>query len=120
LAPDGRNLWPRAAEPERVISPETAGAVEDMLWSAVQEGTGRSAAIRDVPVAGKTGTTNEAVDSWFVGWTPELIAGVWVGYDERVPVDRGGGGILAAPLWRDFVEGALRAPARRAELSSPR
>lgn len=102
--PDGGTLWERdsAATPERVLDEAVAFVVLDAMRAVVDRGTGtavRGAGYRR-PAAGKTGTTNDGRDAWFVGLTPDLAAGVWVGYDTPKPiVDGRGGGALAAPAW---------------------
>lgn len=98
----GRELWPRAPEPKRVLDPGVAFVVTDLMRDVVDRGTATS--IRRVgywgPAAGKTGTTNDATDVWFVGVTPELAAGVWVGFDRpRTVVPGATGGEVAAPIW---------------------
>ncbi|MBI3061674.1 MAG: penicillin-binding protein, partial [Deltaproteobacteria bacterium] len=80
-----------------------------MLKNVVQSGTGRAAAKLGRHVAGKTGTTSEFRDGWFVGYTPALIAGVWVGYDDHRPVgDRETGARTALPIWLGFMTEAGR------------
>jgi len=111
----GENIWPGRTSPRQVFSEETVHAMDKMLRAVVDEGTGRNAAIEGLEVAGKTGTSNGARDSWFVGYTENLVAGVWVGYDAFRAVRRGGGGVVAAPLWRDFVRAV---PRSRREASS--
>lgn len=98
----GRQLWPRPAEPQRVLDPGVAFVVTDLMRDVVDRGTATS--VRRVgyrgPAAGKTGTTNDATDVWFVGVTPELAAGVWVGFDRPHTVVPGAtGGEVAAPIW---------------------
>jgi len=103
-APDGTVLWQTgAAEPERVLDPAIAYLVRDAMRDVVDGGgTGwrvRQAGYRG-PVAGKTGTTDEARDAWFVGVTPDLVAGVWLGFDApKTIVPGASGGNLAAPVW---------------------
>jgi len=78
-----------------------------MLQGVVQRGTGNAVRAVGKPIAGKTGTTNDWQDAWFVGFTPDLAAGVFIGYDE--PVNLGmTGGQLAAPIFRDFMIAALK------------
>ena len=93
---------------ERVMSRATAYVMTSMLQTVVQKGTGRKALELGRPVAGKTGTTNETVDAWFVGFTPDLLAGVWVGFDaERSLGKKETGGHAAAPIWTAFMKEAL-------------
>ena len=90
-----------------VLSPEVAYVLTDMLKNVIQSGTGRAAAKLGRNVAGKTGTTSDFRDGWFLGYTPELIAGVWVGYDDHRPLgDRETGANTALPIWLAFMTGA--------------
>lgn len=94
--------------PEPVISPETAYIMTNLMESVVTSGTGQRAAALGRPVAGKTGTTNDMKDAWFVGYVPQLVAGVWVGFDQERSLGAGGsGGQAAAPIWTEFMQGAL-------------
>jgi penicillin-binding protein 1A len=100
---DGEVLW-QAERPERrrVMSPAVAYIVTDALREALSRGTG-SAVVRAgfrAPAAGKTGTTNDGTDAWFVGYTPSMLAAVWIGFDQRRPImEKATGGRLAAPVW---------------------
>jgi len=89
--------------PQSVIDPRIAFIVRDMMRDAAERGTGapaRRAVPANVPVAGKTGTTNDNVDVWFMGLTPDLVAGVWLGFDRPATIAPGvAGGSLAAPIW---------------------
>ncbi|MBI2538495.1 MAG: penicillin-binding protein, partial [Deltaproteobacteria bacterium] len=97
---NGKLLHESSPETKQVISPEISYVITDMLKNVVQSGTGRAAAKLGRHVAGKTGTTSEFRDGWFVGYTPALIAGVWVGYDDHRPVgDRETGARTALPIW---------------------
>ena len=91
-----------------VIPPETAFIMTNLLESVVTSGTGGRARALGRPVAGKTGTTNDMKDAWFVGYVPQLVAGVWVGYDQERSLGSGGsGGMAAAPIWTEFMQRAL-------------
>lgn len=96
----------RKRGPGRVVEAEIAAAMTDLLTSVVREGTGRSARFGR-PAAGKTGTSQEFRDAWFVGYTADLVAGIWVGHDDGTPLRLGGkpvtGGGLPAELWRAFM-----------------
>jgi penicillin-binding protein 1A len=92
-----------------ITSPQTAYLITSMLEGVVQNGTGAAAKALGRPVAGKTGTTNDQHDAWFIGYTPDLLAGVWVGYDDHRPLGRNAtGGHVAAPIWVDFMKDAIR------------
>ena len=103
---------PQAAAPALtaipVIPPEIAFVMTNLLESVVTSGTGGRARALGRPVAGKTGTTNDMKDAWFVGYVPQLVAGVWVGYDQERGLGSGGsGGQAAAPIWTEFMQRAL-------------
>jgi penicillin-binding protein 1A len=96
---------------ERVISPQTAFQMVSMLSDVIERGTGASVrrAGIDFPAGGKTGTTNDFKDAWFVGFSPSLVAGVWVGFDQPRPIGREAyGARYAAPLWTEFMRRAAR------------
>ncbi|MEP6688269.1 MAG: penicillin-binding transpeptidase domain-containing protein, partial [Gemmatimonadales bacterium] len=106
-AGDGTVLWraPAPATRERVLGAAEAYQLTSMLKSVVDGGTGRLIRDRGVrePVAGKTGTTNDGTDVWFVGYTPTVVAAVWFGYDSPRPIGAAAsGGRLAAPAWATF------------------
>jgi len=92
---------------ERALDPAVAYVVTDMLETVVKFGTGRRALALGRPVAGKTGTTNDSHDAWFVGYSPDLLAGVWVGYDAERSLGKETGGRAALPIWLDFMQAAL-------------
>ena len=95
------------AVPIPVMPPETAYVLTNLMQSVVASGTGHRASIIGRPVAGKTGTTNESKDAWFVGFIPQLVAGVWVGYDQERSLGAGGsGGQASAPIWAEFMQKA--------------
>ena len=112
LEPDApRDLpGPRKAPAGHVMHPSEAYLAASMLRAVVEHpnGTGRRALRLGRPVAGKTGTTNDNTDAWFVGFSPEVATGVWVGIDEKQVLGRREtGGRAAAPIWVDFMEAAL-------------
>jgi penicillin-binding protein 1A len=91
------------------ISEETAYVMTDLLQAVVNEGTGWRVKALKRPVAGKTGTTDELMDAWFIGFDPSVIAGVWVGYDDRKPMGKGETGSRAAsPIWLYFMKEVLK------------
>ncbi|HEY7678460.1 MAG TPA: PBP1A family penicillin-binding protein [Candidatus Methylomirabilis sp.] len=99
----------RRPETERVLSEEVAFLLTSLLQGVIERGTGRRAQALGRPAAGKTGTSQDATDLWFVGFTPSLVGGVWVGYD--APRSLGShetGGRAAVPIWTDFMARALR------------
>ena len=101
---DGQIVEENRQEPEQVFSPEIAYSITSMLKSVVEEGTGKIVSALGRPVAGKTGTTNNYVDAWFLGFTTDLVTGVWVGMDEIEALGKTEtGGRAAAPIWLDFM-----------------
>ncbi|HEX2718377.1 MAG TPA: PBP1A family penicillin-binding protein [Gemmatimonadaceae bacterium] len=110
-APDGTLLWSSEPSLSPVMDPRDAYQVTSMLRSVVDHGTGH--AVRDMgvdgPIAGKTGTTNNNADVWFVGYSPTIVAGVWFGYDTPRTLPGGAsGGRFAAPAWAEFYERGWR------------
>jgi len=104
---DGKVLEENAPEPRPVLSPEASYVMTDMLKNVIQSGTGRAAAKLGHHVAGKTGTTSGFRDGWFIGYTPSLIAGVWVGYDDfRSMGDKETGARTALPIWLSLMTAA--------------
>ncbi|SNB47531.1 penicillin-binding protein 1A [Geobacter sp. DSM 9736] len=102
------NPSPTGLAPLQAISPETSYIITNLMESVVTSGTGQRARALGRPVAGKTGTTNDMKDAWFVGYIPQLVAGVWVGYDqERSLGYSGSGGQAAAPIWTEFMQRAV-------------
>jgi penicillin-binding protein 1A len=92
-----------------VLSPQLSFVMTNVLRGVVQRGTGGAARWLKRPAAGKTGTTNEFGDAWFIGYTPQLVAGVWVGYDDHSPLgDKVTGGSISCPIWTDFMRSALK------------
>jgi penicillin-binding protein 1A len=88
---------------ERVIQPNAAGLLTFMMERVVSEGTGRRAALPDREAAGKTGTTQAARDAWFIGFTADYVAGVWMGYDDNTPLTGVTGGGLPAEIWHEVM-----------------
>jgi len=107
---DGRLLEERQVRRESVISPQTAYLMNHLLQGVIEEGTGQRAKKLGRPAAGKTGTTNELKDAWFIGYTPNILAGVWIGYDDHtIPLGKGEtGGRAACPIWVYFMEEYLK------------
>src|SRR6185312_16457858 len=106
--------WTNEEEPtlidhrEKVLDPMTAYQITSMMEGVVQRGT--ATVVREVgkPVAGKTGTTNDEKDVWFVGFSPDIAVGVYLGYDKPRHIARGAsGGHTAAPIVKDFMKLAL-------------
>lgn len=105
---EGRILYERTPTLRRALSPETAYIMARLLQGVVERGTGRRAAIGR-PVAGKTGTTEDFIDAWFVGFTPDLVCGVFLGNDDRKPLGpQKTGGIIAAPIFAQVMKEALK------------
>jgi penicillin-binding protein 1A len=93
----------------RAISPELAYVMTSLMQGVIQEGTGKHVRALGRPAAGKTGTTNDFRDAWFLGFTPELVTGVWVGFDDSMVLGRHeSGGRVASPIWLEFMQGALK------------
>jgi penicillin-binding protein 1A len=109
----GRILYSNDAVPAQAIKPETAYLITDLLKAVIDQGTGWKARELGWPAAGKTGTTNDYRDAWFIGYTPSLVTGVWVGYDDQTSIGlRETGARAALPIWLEFMKKALadRAP----------
>jgi penicillin-binding protein 1A len=111
---DGQRADSNDALPKKVVDPNDTAIVSSILQQVVTEGTGTRAALDDRPVAGKTGTTENYGDAWFVGYTPQLAVAVWVGYADRLqPMetefegDPVAGGTLPALIWQAFTKKAL-------------
>ncbi len=108
---EGNVLFQAPDEATQVVSPATAYQMASMLADVVNGGTGwrvRQLGFR-LPAAGKTGTTNDYHDAWFIGFTPHLVTGVWVGFDQPKPIMRRGyAGDVAVPMWTDFMKAATK------------
>jgi penicillin-binding protein 1A len=112
IAPDGTRVLLEPGEPARdVMTPGEAYVMTSMLRSVVTEGTGIPAQRLERAVVGKTGTSNEARDAWFVGYSPSVVAGVWVGFDDQRSLGkRETGTRTALPIWIDVMEAADKTP----------
>ena len=105
----GKVLESTEPEPREVISKETAYLITNMMEDVVQKGTGQAAKSLDRPIAGKTGTTNDYINAWFIGGTPNLVTGVYVGFDDRRSLGESETGARAAlPIWLAFMKEALK------------
>jgi penicillin-binding protein 1A len=107
--------WSGQQEPQlvddrkQVLDPMSAFQMTSIMEGVVQSGTAQRLKVLKRPIAGKTGTTNDYKDAWFVGFTPDLAVGVYIGYDQPVSMGHGEtGGSLAAPVVRDFLKEALK------------
>ena len=104
----GNVLEELAPERKKVIEKSTAYIMTSLLEGVVKHGTGRRVRALKRPVAGKTGTSNDLFDAWFVGYTPQYVTGVWVGLDEQGPLGKGEGGARSAsPIWLGFMQRVL-------------
>ena len=115
---EGNILEETKIESEDVISPQTAYLMTYMMEGVVQRGTAQAAAplTADKPLAGKTGTTDNFTDAWFIGFSPSLCAGVWVGYDDNRKLGRDETGAVAAlPIWIDFFRSLIESEKKKAK-----
>lgn len=109
---NGTQIYEAAEHHTQAISPTTAFLMSSMLADVISSGTGAAARAAGfkLPAAGKTGTTDNYADAWFVGYTPHLVAGIWFGLDRPAPIMRGGfGGVVAVPAWGRFMRVATAA-----------
>ena len=107
----GRQVYDRPVDREQLISPAVAFQMTSMLRDVIERGTGAPARALGVrgPVAGKTGTTDDYRDAWFVGYSTSIVAGVWVGFDQPSPIGREAyGARVALPIWADFMKRTAR------------
>lgn len=105
---NGEVLYTREpAVKTQVLDTKILGQMNTMLRTVVQSGTGKSARIEGFDVAGKTGTTNDYRDAWFVGYAPDYVAGVWVGNDDNSKMSRVTGGAIPARIWKEFMGATL-------------
>jgi len=116
---DGRVLWRRSGSgPGRVLAPEIAAEADQLLGEVVRRGTGKAAQLA-IRAAGKTGTTQDYRDAWFVGYAAGLTAGVWFGNDDNTPMDKVVGGDLPAKLWHAVMQAATGGAGPQAALARP-
>jgi len=100
---------PASVLKERAISPQNAFIMTHLLEGVVQHGTGQRAKVLGRPVAGKTGTSSDYSDAWFIGYTPSVLAGAWVGFDDKTSLGKNETGARAAlPIWISFMNQALK------------
>jgi len=107
----GKLLYQVQSKSRQAVTPETAFLMSSMLADVVNAGTAAKARLLGftLPAAGKTGTTNDFMDAWFVGYTPHLVAGVWLGFDQPKTIVRNGfAGDLAVPIWAAFMKTATQ------------
>jgi len=105
---EGNVLEQGGAELTRSLSEDTAFIMQNLLRSVVQSGTGWRAKALGRPSGGKTGTTNDMIDAWYMGFTPKVVTGVWVGFDEVAPMGQNEtGSRAAAPIWVGFMQKAM-------------
>jgi penicillin-binding protein 1A len=117
---DGNILEENRPEPHDAIRADTAFVMTNLLRGVVQRGTAVRAASLDWPLGGKTGTVDDFTDAWFVGFSPDLTVGVWVGHDEKKPLGYGEDGARAAlPVWIDVMRAHIEARQERPEFSPP-
>jgi penicillin-binding protein 1A len=106
---EGNVLEENLPELRDVISAETARIMVDLMQEPIRQGTATKAKELKRPVAGKTGTTNDFTDAWFIGYTPSLVAGAWIGFDEKITLgDKETGGKDALPIWMDFIRAVYK------------
>jgi len=106
--PQGKLLEENLPEPREAVSPETAFVITHMLRGVVERGTGQAAKALGRPLAAKTGTTNDYSNAWFIGYTPRLATGVWVGYDRPRSLGKDEtGSRVAVPIWTGFMTKVL-------------
>jgi penicillin-binding protein 1A len=99
-------VWSADFQPKRALDAQSAAIMTWMLRNVVEEGTGTPAQLDNRPVAGKTGTSDEARDLWFIGYIPQVVAGVWLGNDDNRPTNGSSGS--AAYTWHEFMEKAVK------------
>jgi penicillin-binding protein 1A len=105
---DGISLWEQAPAVQEVTSQQTARTMMRLLREVTRSGTGAAAAALKHPLGGKTGTTSDFTDAWFLGFSPSITCGVWVGYDSRQSLgEKETGAKAALPIWMTFMKAAI-------------
>jgi len=106
---DGKVLESNIPLEQEVLSQQTSYIMTHILKGVIESGSGYAARALGRTCAGKTGTSNDSVDAWFIGYTPQIVAGVWVGYDDRTSLGKKAtGGNIACPIWTSFMTEALK------------
>ena len=112
---DGITLWQDRPAVNEVISEQTARSMMILLRAVTAHGTGAAVAQLNHPLGGKTGTTSDFTDAWFLGFSPSITCGVWVGYDSRESLgEKETGARAALPIWMNFMRAAIVGKPRRA------
>jgi penicillin-binding protein 1A len=102
---EGNVLEQQRPQPQEAIRADTAYIVTSLLQGVVQQGTATSARVLDWPVGGKTGTTDDYTDAWFIGFDPDITIGVWIGFDQKRPIGNNQTGTVAAlPIWIEIMK----------------
>jgi penicillin-binding protein 1A len=105
-ANDGKKIYRAKPAGREVLNGSVAREMKGLLSAVISEGTGKKAAGLSTPSGGKTGTTNDNRDAWFVGFSGQRLGGVWLGHDDNTSLGKGmNGGVVAAPIWHDFMAG---------------
>jgi penicillin-binding protein 1A len=117
---DGNVLEENRPDPQDAIRADTAFVMTSLLRGVVQRGTAARAASLNWPLAGKTGTVDDFTDAWFVGFSPEMTAGAWIGHDEKKPLGYGEDGARAAlPIWMDLMRAHIEGQKETPDFASP-
>ncbi|HSR36916.1 MAG TPA: penicillin-binding protein 1A [Desulfurivibrionaceae bacterium] len=107
---NGKVLEEATPEAKRVLDPKVAHQMNRILQGVIAEGTAKNIRSLGIPAAGKTSTTDKYMDAWFIGYTTEMVTGVWIGFDQKTPLGKNEtGGQAAAPIWLDFMAAAYKA-----------